>query len=242
MEQGLEAIENEYSLKGTHLHRLIAGAISAAIKSEPQFSVKSFEEKTIVSNCINFINGIVEGEYAIYPEKRLSYKTKNGTLLFYGTPNLIVLNGDGSVVIIDWQTGWRTPYRVDVNNKMKAYALAAMQEFNVESVQACIYSPIVNRSSSCVFGDEDQMEKEILDIIAACKVENPQFVPGKKQCHYCLGSLHGTCRHREGLSIFYRLFVDKSDQNNDENTNAYGCLFFIVIAVIIFIIWLLFGH
>lgn len=212
VEQGLADVENEYSRKGSDLHALIAKALNTTGK----LTVYSEEEHAVLTKCIKYINKTLGDSIFEHTEKELKYIAENGEILFYGTSDVVAKAEDGTLVIIDWKTGRGRVPLVKDNLQMKAYALAAMQEYGEEKVKACIYNPTINQRSSFTFKNKAKLEEEILAIIAACKEEDPEIVPGFEQCRFCLGSVHDKCIEGIKQSVFAAMRERRRQEQREE--------------------------
>ena len=207
IEKDLDDVENEYSRKGAYMHERIAQAINTG----KRFKAKTSEEQEIVTKVINYINSTLGSGLFFHTEERLEYKNENGNVLYYGTSDLVAMSTDGLLTIFDWKTGKGVVPSAKDNLQLKAYALAAMQTYNVETCRVCIFNPVNGQNSTYTFKDKKRLADKIVGIIDACLDDNAPFVPGS-QCRFCLGSVRRVCK--EGL--WQDEFSNRSEKRDRE--------------------------
>lgn len=246
VEKDLKDVENEYSRKGTYMHERIAQAINVGHR----FKAKTDEEQEIVTKVINYINSTLGSARFFHTEERLEYKSEKGNVLYYGTSDLVAMSADGLLTVFDWKTGKGVVPSARNNLQLKAYALAAMQTYNVESCQVCVFNPVNGQNSTYIFTDKNSLVREIIDIINACLVDNPPFAPGS-QCRFCLGAVHDVCpegilqkengwknRNIEvtysinGKPIPLKKRKKKKEEKKKQSSSGCGCLLLILLGFI----------
>ncbi len=245
VEKDLEDVENEYSRKGTYMHDLIAQAINKG----KHFKVKTKEEREIIVKVINYINLTLGAARFIHTEERLEYKSKKGNVLYYGTSDLVAMSVDGQLTVFDWKTGKGVVPSAKDNLQLKAYALAAMQMYNVETCKVCIYNPVNGQNSTHIFTDKNDLVREIIEVINACLVDNPPFVPGS-QCRFCLGAIHRICPEGElqeelgwkNHNVQVTYYADGKPLIPKKSKLPPGVGFLLVLVVILMIIGAIFGQ
>ena len=239
IEKDLEDVETNASRKGAYRHELIAQAInnitlicksSEVRKNDKEFFLYDLDWNKITSIANNRMNNdesifilevmkfIVQTsklpwgvcEMRVETEKRLEYTDSMGNLLYHGTADFVVEDIWGGLYIFDWKTGNGAVPLVRESLQLKAYALAAMQTYKVNSCRCFIFNPYIKRKpyneerykSHSTFKSKEKLEKEILGIINRCKAVDAPMIRGN-HCCFCLGNVHQVCSKKLWQSNFY---------------------------------------
>ena len=225
IEKDLEDVGSEASRKGSHLHELIAKAISMIphdhwhderkielfIDKNRMYETK--EERSVILNVMKYIPKKLKSELFVHTEEELEYKDEYGKILYFGTADMVAKDEFGQLLVFDWKTGNGAVPLARFNMQLKAYALAAMQTYGSESCNCLIYNPVTKKQSSGQFKNKEKLRAEILSVINRCKAENAPVIPGENQCRFCLGKAHNVCP--EWPELFPE--QNKSSVDNVEN-------------------------
>lgn len=205
IEKDLEDVDSEASRKGSHLHELIAKAISIIphdhwyderkielfIDKNRMYETK--EERSVILNVMKYIPKKLKSELFVHTEEELEYKDEYGKILYFGTADMVAKDEFGQLLVFDWKTGNGGIIPVKYNMQLKAYALAAMQTYSTESCNCFIYNPVTKEQSSGPFKNKEKLRAEILSIINKCVSWDAPAIPGEDQCRFCLGKVHNVC-------------------------------------------------
>ena len=177
---------------GTRLHALIA--ISLSLKKGESIMVVGDSDRDIVEQAMRFAGENIPESFEIKVEQKLSYREPLGNELYYGTADVLAVNEkDGEGLIIDWKTGYVPVTEAENNLQGAAYALAAMQEYQLKAVTVYFYNPRLKNWTMHKFDNWQKIFSVIADIIHKAMDEKPPLVPGEKQCRYCKAAQHGSC-------------------------------------------------
>ena len=197
VEKDLPEISNPFSERGTRLHQLIADMILCK-----EAEAATAEEQALVQDMYDFYKDRCFGYLPIFTEVEhpLEYK-KDDTVLFHGTCDLLAIKPETKTgIIIDWKTGFRDLTPAEDNVQGAAYAIAAMQMYQLDLVTVVFYNPVIHQKTEYPFTWSANLNRSIEKIVIDAENGEGLLCPGEEQCLYCKGALHGTCPAFRGIA------------------------------------------
>ena len=182
---GIPSHETDASIRGTELHQAIAQAIREGAE-DPSSILPD------VRPAWDFYQSLVrEDDISRETEVRVSYKTFSGEL-YYGTADLVITRGDGSITVVDWKFG-RTLVPAIGNLQLAAYACAIAQERRPSRVDGVIFQPMVSEEPAA--WEDIPLEESrdrILSVISGAKEDVAPLCPGE-HCRFCPAFQDASC-------------------------------------------------
>lgn len=178
--------------RGTRIHTYAATLMGNPATERPANA--DTEEWSAALRCLEYARPLLQNPGDVYIEHRLEYRSM-GEVLFFGTCDLLFINMTHSIgIMIDWKTGGNPVPEADCNWQGAAYALAAMQMYNLHSVDVIFYNPgpLCKQETSCTWDDRNALERAVLAIHKGCNTPGAQLVMSN-QCQYCAGAYWGVC-------------------------------------------------
>ncbi|MCK9316574.1 MAG: DUF2800 domain-containing protein [Verrucomicrobia bacterium] len=200
LEEGLPSQTSPDAERGTLIHARVAEMIAEGSAETPSKIEGVTEDiNELASMCYDYFLSVT-GDRTL-PEKyeterRLQYLI-GGQVFYFGTADVLILtqyeDGKQSGILIDWKTGYKSVEPAQDNIQGAAYALAAMQEFNLAECEVHFYNPTLREESSYKFKDRGALENHIIGIYNTTQKADIQPVPGDEQCRYCKAFQQATC-------------------------------------------------
>lgn len=186
MQKGLPEVEGEWAAEGKLLHKAIETGSCDGLTDD---------QIATVENCKSFALSIIRSQKdaVIEKEKRITVTDSDGSVLTFGIADLVIVNIDNgsiTVTVIDWKFGYTPVSNVNENIQLAAYALAAMQEYHVDSCDCWVYQPRIHRKSHHLFTNGEAIRSNIRSIIKRAKSENLLLKPSDSACRYCRARLN----------------------------------------------------
>ena len=183
MQEGMAEIKTPEADEGTMLHERVATRNLEGLTTE---------QESLVRECLEFLDKMIaeggEGVRVFY-EVRLEIKREDGTVLTWGTADVVLLFQDGTAKVIDWKFG-RTPVAEAARNlQLASYALGVMQMFGAVSVEVFVFQPRIHACTSYNFTKPDAIRYNIGRVIDAAEDERLVLNAGDA-CRYCLAKTH----------------------------------------------------
>lgn len=189
--------------RGTRIHAYAAMLIGAPNTERP--AEADAEEWAAALRCLGYSQKHIRPNDEVKIEHRLEYRAM-GEVLYFGTCDLLIVDlANGTGIIIDWKTGGNPVPEAECNWQGAAYALAAMQMYNLHRVAVVFYNPgpLCAQETSCSWEDRNALERAILAIHKSCSTPGAALVMGA-HCQYCAGACWGVCPavagHRMAIS------------------------------------------
>lgn len=181
---------SDISERGTRIHNYVAEMLSTPDYTMPEDVVQ--EEWDAALSCRDFARKHIGEHDEVKVETRLEFSLM-GELLFFGTCDILILQGQDGI-IIDWKTGGKAVPEADCNWQGAGYALAAMQRYNLRRVAVVFFNPgpLCRQETSCAWENQDALTASILRIHARCHEDAAPLIMSE-QCQYCRGSYWGVC-------------------------------------------------
>lgn len=137
---------------------------------------------------------IRENNVDIYLEPKLRLFDSDFSEINYGYADVVAIINKERLIVIDWKFG-RNPVEFAGNNpQLACLGAMAMQKYGFDKCEVFVVQPRVGKwNDTFTFTNCDEIIRNIKNIIDSCKVINPSFCAGDKQCKYCKGNYYGTC-------------------------------------------------
>ncbi|CAB4195481.1 Protein of unknown function DUF2800 [uncultured Caudovirales phage] len=206
---------NKYAEEGT----LVASVLEACLKSPSDRTGILRSQTPDIRTCVNETLDYIAAKIAeiggsqALSEQRLVIPLKDGDISsFWGTADVVITSIDEKYLeIVDYKHGV-VPVEVEANPQLLGYAAgAALGYFYVEGLRKLSYVPekvvltIIQprafhkdgsiRSWEISLEDLREWYRWILERVAECLSDSPEFVPGDKRCKYC--GVSATCEARQ---------------------------------------------
>ena len=182
MQKGLPEVEGEWAAEGQLLHKAIETGV---------YDELTDDQIATVEDCKAFALSLIQSpkDTVVEKEKRITVTDTDGSILTFGIADVIILE-DSALTIIDWKFGYTPVNNVNENIQLAAYALAAMQEYRVNSCDCWVYQPRIHRKSHHVFTNGEAIRSNIRSIIKRAKSESLSLKPSDSACRYCRARLN----------------------------------------------------
>jgi hypothetical protein len=203
-EQGRKEESSEYAQDGTHAHALVEQMLKGWVKKERPANIHYVSwGKTHTAavtdemwEAANLYCDYVRGMLDEYSELHSEVKVEAIPKLVSGTCDTLVLQKFGVMRVIDFKYGEGVLVSPYENIQCVAYALGALNKYKKwypVSVEIHIVQPRARQGDIIkVWAIEDPIEfkhqwtSELESIIAKCRADNPEFIPGD-HCSFCKG-------------------------------------------------------
>jgi hypothetical protein len=221
---------NQYMEAGTRAHALLELALSEQRDSVTEFSGRSLktgdpdftdEDTNAVQIAVDYVASIMarDPNAIIFVERQVALSDDVG-----GTADVVIyLPSSQTLYVIDYKHGRKLVEAQD-NPQLKMYAAATMFGFTeglVQAIHAVIVQPLSPWGEpvrSCVYGPADLLtySDDVDAAVAAARGENPGFVPGSEQCHWCPAA--HVCPTRQGIDEMTVVAMSALTVNDDTVT------------------------
>lgn len=191
-EQGLPDTESPDSERGSRLHdvmktialQLAAGKKVADIEYEPL----EMDDDRMVVTCIEKFETVIRGFYGTVfmdVEKQFSMPFLGDDV--FGTLDWLVYQPFGKGYLRDYKFGFSPVTPATHNLQLRAYALAAMTEYELQECVVDVSQPARDWQTTRTYYAADVAENiaGLKAIIDAARKPDAPLIPGKKQCQYC---------------------------------------------------------
>lgn len=180
LSRGLPEQDSSDANEGKMLHAMIAKLLT---ESNVSIDSLSSEQQDILKFCWEYAEQQLIG-CKRYVEQKLHIKSPDGSVLTWGTADAVGVNGKHAY-ILGWKFGRREVEDAENNLQKASYALAAMQEFNVDSVTTIVIQPRLRHISPYEYTNKEMLFKTIEAIIARCKDNKSMTCNIGPHCNYC---------------------------------------------------------
>lgn len=200
-------VENEHMAAGTRAHALLELAVRERRESVLEFDGVSLQagwpefeldDVEAVQKAVDHINEILERhpDAIMWVERQFTLGEDIG-----GTADVVIyIPLLKLLVVIDYKHG-RGKYVPETTPQMKLYAscvLFGLPDLPVERVDATIIQPRCQvgtpiRTAIYSPGDLIAFSDDVDAAVALARSEEPPFVPGEEQCHWCPAAEAGAC-------------------------------------------------
>lgn len=200
-------VENEHMAAGTRAHALLELAVRERRESVLEFDGVSLQagwpefeldDVEAVQKAVDHINEILERypDAIMWVERQFTLGKDIG-----GTADVVIyIPSLKLLVVIDYKHG-RGKYVPETTPQMKLYAscvLFGLPDLPVERVDATIIQPRCQvgtpiRTAIYSPGDLIAFSDDVDAAVALARSEEPPFVPGGEQCHWCPAAEAGAC-------------------------------------------------
>lgn len=200
-------VENEHMAAGTRAHALLELAVRERRESVLEFDGVSLQagwpefeldDVEAVQKAVDHINEILERhpDAIMWVERQFTLGEDIG-----GTADVVIyIPSLKLLVMIDYKHG-RGKYVPETTPQMKLYAacvLFGLTDLPVERVDATIIQPRCQvgtpiRTAIYSPGDLIAFSDDVDAAVALARSEEPPFVPGGEQCHWCPAAEAGAC-------------------------------------------------
>lgn len=200
-------VENEHMAAGTRAHALLELAVRERRESVLEFDGVSLQagwpefeldDVEAVQKALDHINEILERhpDAIMWVERQFTLGEDIG-----GTADVVIyIPSLKLLVVIDYKHG-RGKYVPETTPQMKLYAscvLFGLPDLPVERVDATIIQPRCQvgtpiRTAIYSPGDLIAFSDDVDAAVALARSEEPPFVPGEEQCHWCPAQQSAAC-------------------------------------------------
>lgn len=200
-------VENEHMAAGTRAHALLELAVRERRESVLEFDGVSLQagwpefeldDVEAVQKAVDHINEILERHHdaIMWVERRFTLGEDIG-----GTADVVIyIPSLKLLIVIDYKHG-RGKYVPETTPQMKLYAscvLFGLPDLPVERVDATIIQPrcqVGTPIRTVIYspGDLIAFSDDVDAAVALARSEEPPFVPGGEQCHWCPAAEAGAC-------------------------------------------------
>lgn len=200
-------VENEHMAAGTRAHALLELAVRERRESVLEFDGVSLQagwpefeldDVEAVQKALDHVNAILERhpDAVMWVERQFTLGEDVG-----GTADVVVYVPSLKLLtVIDYKHG-RGKYVPETTPQMKLYAacvLFGLTDLPIERVDATIIQPRCQagepiRTAIYSPGDLIAFSDDVDAAVALARSEEPPFVPGGEQCHWCPAAEAGAC-------------------------------------------------
>lgn len=200
-------VENEHMAAGTRAHALLELAVRERRDSVLEFDGVSLragwpafelDDVEAVQKALDHVNEILERhpDAVMWVERQFTLGEDIG-----GTADVVIyVPSLKLLVVIDYKHG-RGKYVPETTPQMKLYAacvLFGLTDLPIERVDATIIQPRCQagepiRTAIYSPGDLIAFSDDVDAAVALARSEEPPFVPGGEQCHWCPAAEAGAC-------------------------------------------------
>lgn len=150
------------------------------------------EEQDTQDDALSIVRDVVEGIFLNEGsdhscEHRMWLLDERLRRIFSGKADRIIYS-DWQALVIDYKSAWGDQAAAPRNMQLRALAVLAAHEFDVQTVHTVIIQPKVTRKPVvCTYKAEDlrQAEAELRGILARQFDARSKRTPGAEQCRYC---------------------------------------------------------
>jgi len=215
----LPDVDNEFSSEGTLLHKAVETRNLEGLNEE---------QVELVNRCIEFIDTLTPGALIVAHEEKVEIYSnpdreddEEAIIISSGSIDCVIFAED-KLSVIDFKFG-RTKVEDPENNfQLAAYALGAMQAWDVKSCDTYVFQPrISDKPKMFTFTDPDGLLETIKSIITNCEVKDPVINPGEKQCQYCKLKQHLKCPALKNELATIDKTINLPELSNEDLTKLY---------------------
>jgi len=199
------------AVHGTMLHDIMEH-ILASIEPSTYDCMSKFqrlpeEDQSAVTDCMEFILPLIQGNATVHLEKLVSLKSC-GIPQIEGTADVVIrYPKTKEVIVLDWKFGG-TPVYVDNNTQLKCYGLGALLELypDAPSITTIIAQPALNYFQSFKYVSHELLafQDELKEAIKLALSPDAPYSPQRKACQFCSAKVN--CRSR----------IDKAQEDTKE--------------------------
>lgn len=200
-------VENEHMAAGTRAHALLELAVRERRDSVLEFDGVSLQagwpeyeldDVEAVQKALDHVNEILakHPDAVMWVERQFTLGEDVG-----GTADVVIyIPSLKLLVVIDYKHG-RGKYVPETTPQMKLYAacvLFGLTDLVIERVDATIIQPRCQvgepiRTAIYSPGDLIAFSDDVDAAVALARSDDPPFVPGEEQCHWCPAAMAGAC-------------------------------------------------
>lgn len=184
MQIGLPSEVSVYAEEGTRLHKAVETGDMEGL---------SAEQVNAVNQCIEFRESLArENKIAEYHSEEPVTVMSGDEVLTYGTVDAVmVCEGSGKAIAIDWKFGYTPVKSVDNNMQLAAYAAGIMDTFKgVTEVECHVFQPRILSHSSYTFRNHDAIVSNIRRIVDEARGDVLKLNATDESCRYCKARLN----------------------------------------------------
>lgn len=168
---------------GNRIHEYLAGSQSVVLSDDEMATAQACQSQA------ETLKGEVFGERGFhfeFRERRLWAYSPDDSRAWSGKPDLICNRGDHAIVI-DYKTGRTEVETATGNLQLRALAVLAWREYEVESVTVAIVQPLAGDPSVCRYEGDDLKRAaiEIETLVQRIQTPGKPRIPSEAACKYC---------------------------------------------------------
>lgn len=167
---------------GKRIHAFLAGEVSAS--SMPPEELELAERCKAAADTL-FFDWVKGGEVSFIREQRL-WAFDGLEKAWSGKPDMVAVNGRRGLVV-DYKTGRGDVDLAPGNLQLRALAVLAADEYDLEEVTVAIVQPLAGKPSTCVYSAEDLdlARNEMRRIMRSIQQPGQPRIPSVAACKYC---------------------------------------------------------
>lgn len=216
MEKDLPEVTSEASDDGTNLHLIVSGYIKGLMSEETTLEQAGEDSDTVLA-CIEYFRQLRTAfpHSQEWIEERLDL-TCIHSLCDKGTADLLMVRPFASAHVVDWKFGYSWVPDARDNLQLAAYAIAAAEKHDLESVTVHIVMPRKGVASKHTFiRDELRAGAEYIgEVVKRCLSPFAPLLPSPAACKYC--KAQAMCPALASLAAELPVSTDPSKLPNSE--------------------------